>query len=95
MASTLLKLSDLISAATVTLNQACIDNDTPFPSLDDPFVPTSEAFRSSPQAAEAANIIAAAASQLIAMVLPPPAALYITACGVRLCNHDLDNFSDL
>lgn len=94
MSATLLELSHLISTSVVTLNQACKDNDTPFPRLDDPFVPTSEAFRASPQAAEAAKIIAAAASQLIAMVLPPPAALYITACGVRLRNSYQEYFSD-
>ena len=91
MSAILLELSSLISASIVALNQTCADNGTPFPSLDDPFVPNSEAFRASPQAAEAANIIAAAASQLIAMVLPPPAALYVTACGVHLFNPDSEH----
>ncbi|KAI5890571.1 S-adenosyl-L-methionine-dependent methyltransferase [Schizophyllum commune H4-8] len=43
--------------------------------LNAPFNPASEAFRKDPKAAEAANVLAAAAFQLAATVLPPPSTL--------------------
>lgn len=84
MSSTLLELSNIIAGAVNSLNKACTDNGTPFPGLDVPFSPSSEAFRSNPEAAEAANIIAAAATQLAAMVLPPPGAMFAMMSGVSL-----------
>lgn len=82
MISTLLELSNMIAGSVATLNDVCSTSKLPFPSLDDPFSPPSEAFRAYPEAAEAANVIAAAASQLVAMVLPPPAALFVIISGV-------------
>lgn len=82
MTSTLLELSNMIAGSAATLDKVCSESNLPFPNLDDPFVPSSEAFRSNAEAAEAANIIAAAASQLVAMVLPPSAALFVIISGV-------------
>ncbi|KAF5312468.1 hypothetical protein D9619_003733 [Psilocybe cf. subviscida] len=81
MSSTLLELSRIITDAAKTLDKACADSGTTFPGLEVPFSPSSEAFRSNPQAAEAANIIAAAATQLVAMVLPPPSAMFALISG--------------
>ncbi|KAF5312795.1 hypothetical protein D9619_003670 [Psilocybe cf. subviscida] len=81
MSSTLLELSNIIAGAVNSFNKACTDNGTPFSGLDVPFSPSSEAFRSNPEAAEAANIIAAAATQLATMVLPPPGAMFAMMSG--------------
>ncbi|KAF5312469.1 hypothetical protein D9619_003732 [Psilocybe cf. subviscida] len=81
MSSTLLQLSTIITGAVACLNEACADSGTPFPGLEVPFSSSSEAFRSNPQAAEAANTIAAAATQLAAMVLPPPSAIFSLISG--------------
>lgn len=81
MSSTLLELSNIISGAVSSLSKACADGGTPFPELDTPFSPHSEAFRANTEAAEAASIIAAAATQLAAMVLPPPSALFALISG--------------
>ena len=80
--SSIKELSQIISDSVASLEKVCEKNDTPFPSLDDPFSPPSEAFRLDPEAAEAANKIAAAALQLAATVLPPPAALFTVVSGV-------------
>lgn len=84
MASTLIELSNIISTAVTSLDKACTDSGTPFPGLDVPFSPSSESFRANSQAAEAANVIAAAAMQLAAMVLPPPAAIFTLISGVSV-----------
>jgi hypothetical protein len=84
MASALTELSSIIAAAVISLNKACADGGTPFPGLEIPFSPLSEAFRANPQAAEAANVIAAAATQLASMVLPPPAAIFTLISGVSV-----------
>lgn len=75
------ELSKIISDSVASLEKVCKKNKTLFPSLDEPFSPPSEAFRSDPEAAEAANKIAAAALQLAATVLPPPAALFTVVSG--------------
>ncbi|KAF5312467.1 hypothetical protein D9619_003730 [Psilocybe cf. subviscida] len=91
MSSTLLELSTIIAGAVNSLNKACADSGTTFPGLEVPFSPSSEAFRLNLQAAEAANIIAAAATQLAAMVLPPPSAMFSLISGqfksaaLRIC----------
>ncbi len=86
MTSTLLELSNMIAASVATLNKVCSKN-VPFPDLNDPFAPHSEEFRKNPEAAEAANVIAAAANQLVAMVLPPPAALFSIISGVSYSHY--------
>lgn len=83
MTSPIQELSQIISDSVASLEKVCKKNNTPFPSLDDPFSPPSESFRFDPEAAEAANKIAAAALQLAATVLPPPAALFTVVSGVR------------
>jgi len=82
MTSPIKDLSQIISDSVASLEKVCKKNNTPFPSLDEPFSPPSEAFRADPEAAEAANKIAAAALQLAANVLPPPAALFTVVSGV-------------
>lgn len=84
MSFNLIELSNIIAGAVSTLNKSCSDSGTHFPGLDVPFSPPSEAFRANPEAAEAADIIAAAATQLAAMVLPPPAAMFALISGVSL-----------
>ncbi|KAH6913356.1 hypothetical protein BKA70DRAFT_1369956 [Coprinopsis sp. MPI-PUGE-AT-0042] len=60
-------------------------------SIDCPFTPQSEAFRSIPEADEAANLIVAAAFQLVATVLPPPSSMltlisgYLQTAAMRVC----------
>ncbi|KAG6834069.1 hypothetical protein H0H93_012165 [Arthromyces matolae] len=71
----------MIASSVSTLLQACNDNGTPFPQPNDPFTPQSEAFRKNKIAADATNIIAAAALQLAARVLPPQIALMNIVSG--------------
>ncbi|KAG6898617.1 hypothetical protein C0993_005644 [Termitomyces sp. T159_Od127] len=75
MATEIQQLSDLIVSSVSTLLQACKDCKTPFPDPTQAFTPQSELFRASQVAADAANIIAAAALQLAARVLPPHTSL--------------------
>jgi hypothetical protein len=84
----LLELAKIISDSAQSLDRACTDNGLTFPSLDDPFTPQSEAFRANPEANEAANVIAAAAFQLVATVLSPPFSMISLISGVsRLHRH--------
>lgn len=78
----LLELAKIISDSVQSIDRACTESGLAFPSLDDPFTPQSEAFRTNPEANEAANIIAAAAFQLVATVLPPPYSLISVVSGV-------------
>ena len=80
--SELFTLAKIISDSVQSLDRACTDNGLTFPSLNDPFTPQSEAFRSNPDASEAASRIAAAAFQLVASVLPPPATVLSLISGV-------------
>lgn len=82
MLSTLVTLSNLIASSIAELEKACAESKLPFPNLDEPFTPQSEAFRKHPAASEAANVIAAAANQLLSTVLPPPMALGSILSGV-------------
>ncbi len=75
----------LINQNASTLEAVCSQKSTPIPDLDGPFHPSTEAFRSNPVAAEAANVICAAALQLAAILMPPQVTLYRVAGGVRLC----------
>ena len=77
--TSLTPLIDLIVQNARVLEAACAspsgDGNASLPDLTVPFDPASEAFRKDPKAAEAANVIAAAAFQLAATVLPPPSTL--------------------
>ncbi|KAG6898618.1 hypothetical protein C0993_005645 [Termitomyces sp. T159_Od127] len=96
MATEIQQLSDLISASVSTLLQACRDCNTPFPDHpNQPSTPQSEAFRASQVAIDATNIIAAAALQLAARVLPPHTSLMNIVSGgmhidgiAKICNVD-------
>lgn len=76
------ELAKVISDAAQRLDSVCTRHGFAFPSLDEPFTPQSEAFRYNPDANEAANIIAAAAFQLLATVMPPPASMLSLISGV-------------
>ena len=85
MASTIIQLSNLITNNTAILTKLCEQNDIPFPSLNDPcFNPNSDAFRSIPGAANACNIIIAAAAQLSTIVDQPNVSIMKLADAVRL-----------
>ncbi|THV00231.1 O-methyltransferase, partial [Dendrothele bispora CBS 962.96] len=72
MAEFLTQLANLISGSISAIKILCDQNNTPFPELDAPsFSPNSEAFRSYPEAAEAAKVAAAACLQLAAALVPP------------------------
>ena len=76
------QLVDLLSKSLATLEAACAANGTEIPDLSESFHPDSEVFREDPAAAEAANIIGAAALQLAAIVIPPQMSLYHIVGGV-------------
>ncbi|KAJ7780766.1 O-methyltransferase [Mycena maculata] len=77
------QLSELISKAAHTLQSLSSNNvnGPTFPELDDLYNPTSEEFRSNPDAALAANVIVEAAFQLIACVRPPTHSIFHHVCG--------------
>ena len=70
------QLVDLISASLSTLEESCATKGLEIPDLHATFDPASEAFRADPAAAEAANLITAAALQLAAIISPPQNSLF-------------------
>ncbi|KAF8181637.1 S-adenosyl-L-methionine-dependent methyltransferase [Pholiota molesta] len=76
---TLRSLAALISDSISAIEQTCTAKNVEIPSLNDPFSPQTEAPLMDPAIAEAASIIIAAASQLIAMVRPAPMSLLTTS----------------
>ncbi|KAF9264596.1 S-adenosyl-L-methionine-dependent methyltransferase [Marasmius fiardii PR-910] len=91
MSSNLRPLLDILTKNVEILENSCRENGTNIPDLITPFHPSSEAFREHPDAAEASNIIVAAAHQLAAILTPPPIALYhivggfLKSAAVRVC----------
>lgn len=83
MLSQIRELLDIITKSVSALETACEGNGTQIPDLREPFAPPSEAFRADPIAAEAANVISAAALQLEAILTPPHVSLYRIVTGVR------------
>ncbi|PPQ95287.1 hypothetical protein CVT26_014861 [Gymnopilus dilepis] len=89
--STTRQLVDLISASLTTLEKSCQAKGVDIPDLHAPFHPSTEAFRADPAAAEAANVISAAALQLAAILTPPQVTLYqfvgghFKAAAIRAC----------
>ncbi|KAF8069068.1 S-adenosyl-L-methionine-dependent methyltransferase [Lyophyllum atratum] len=81
MTSPIRQLLKLISDSVDKLEAACDASGCPVPDLYTPFAPPSEAFRADPVAAEAANIISAAALQLEATLTPPHVSLYHVVSG--------------
>lgn len=75
----------LINQNASILEAVCSQTSTSTPDLNEPFHPSTEAFRSIPVAAEAANVICAAALQLAAILMPPQVTLYHVTGGVSLC----------
>ncbi|KAF9261543.1 S-adenosyl-L-methionine-dependent methyltransferase [Marasmius fiardii PR-910] len=64
------------------LEESCKTNGTQIPDLKEPFHPDSEAFRRHEDAAEAANIIVAAAQHIAALLTPPQVSMYHEVSGV-------------
>ncbi|THH07900.1 hypothetical protein EW146_g9170 [Bondarzewia mesenterica] len=91
MSSPVRQLLELISSSISTLEKTCAENGTQIPDLDAPFSPSSEAFRTNVVAAEAANIVSAAALQLAAILTPPQVSLYhiigghFRSAAIRVC----------
>ncbi|KAG6826094.1 hypothetical protein H0H92_001153 [Tricholoma furcatifolium] len=84
MAETVLDLSKLISDSISELIETCETYNLRIPNLNETYMPESEAFRKNQTVARAANIAAAAAFQLAAIVLPPQeSALQITSGHLR------------
>ncbi|KDR83075.1 hypothetical protein GALMADRAFT_263497 [Galerina marginata CBS 339.88] len=75
------ELLKLISTALSTIEKTCKATNYEIPNLHLPFQPRSEGFRSDPAAAEAANVISAAAFQLAAIFMPPQVSLYQVVGG--------------
>lgn len=75
-------LLDLIKTSIGDIEQVYNTSGQPFPSLDEPFTPQSEALRMSPPVQKASSTIVAAAAQLIACVRPPPASVLYNALQV-------------
>ncbi|KAG5338262.1 hypothetical protein C0989_007825 [Termitomyces sp. Mn162] len=71
MVSQIRQLLSLIHDAVDKLESVCGSTGTSIPDLHTSFSPQSEAFRADPAAAEAANIVSAAALQLEAILTPP------------------------
>ncbi|KAF7344103.1 S-adenosyl-L-methionine-dependent methyltransferase [Mycena venus] len=91
MSTPIRQLLALITKSVDTLETACASSGVSIPDLNEPFAPPSEAFRTIPGAAEAVNIISAAALQLEAILAPPPLSLYHIVSGnfksaaLRIC----------
>ncbi|KAG5641678.1 hypothetical protein DXG03_004442 [Asterophora parasitica] len=81
MTSPLHQLLNVLTESVSDLEDACAASGTAIPDLYTPFHPTSEAFRGNPKAAEAANIISAAALQIEAILTPPQVSLYHIVSG--------------
>ncbi|KAJ3739061.1 S-adenosyl-L-methionine-dependent methyltransferase [Lentinula detonsa] len=81
MSSEVDRLLDTITRAVKSLNLACSSGGTSVPSINEPFQPSSENFRGSVEALQAARIISAAALQLEAVVAPPQVVLYHVVGG--------------
>ncbi|KAG5641680.1 hypothetical protein DXG03_004444 [Asterophora parasitica] len=71
MTSPLRQLLKVLTESVGDLEDACAASGTAIPDLYTPFHPASEAFRGNPKAADAANIISAAALQIEAILTPP------------------------
>ncbi|KAG6860898.1 hypothetical protein C0995_006337 [Termitomyces sp. Mi166 len=91
MASPIRQLLKLITESVDKLEAACDASGHQVPALHAPFSPQSEAFRASPDAAEAVKVICAAALQMEATLAPPEHSFYHLAAGfaksaaLRIC----------
>ncbi|KAG5640847.1 hypothetical protein DXG03_006828 [Asterophora parasitica] len=81
MTSPLRQLLNILTESVGDLEDACAASGTAIPDLYTPFRPASEAFRGNPKAAEAANIISAAALQIEAILTLPQVSLYHIVSG--------------
>ncbi|KAA1470311.1 S-adenosyl-L-methionine-dependent methyltransferase [Dentipellis sp. KUC8613] len=85
--STLKQLANLISHSVDQIDAACAARGTPFPSLDAPFAPETEAARNHPDVLQAVGVLVAAATQLVATAKAPQANLMTmaTQCTLTAC----------
>lgn len=90
MAAEILRLAELISKSVATLVKTCEDNKLPLPTLNDPYTPESEVFLSHSVCSAAVTIIAAATSQLAAVVGPPQLSIMNMAGSVRVPPYSVD-----
>ena len=79
-------LAKLVNDSVAEIEKSCIARNVIFPSLSEPFTPESEAARADHAVIEAAGIITAAASQLIALVRPAPLTLFMRSIQVSSAN---------
>ena len=77
-------LLDLVKSSVASIEKSFVASKQPFPSLNGPFNPASEAVRMSPDVQEATGLLVAAASQLIATVRPPHATILAYTLQVRV-----------
>ena len=82
MDSSITQLIALISSTASALDVVCSQNDLHIPHLNEPLTGNGEGFRSHPEAAKLANVIASAAFELIATLLPPQEYIFQLATGV-------------
>ncbi|KAG6847303.1 hypothetical protein H0H93_008940 [Arthromyces matolae] len=87
MAATIVELSQLISNSVTELIEACSANDLRIPTLNERYTADSEAFRKNQTVARAANIAAAAAIQLTALLLPPQESVLQITSGRNATQH--------
>jgi len=87
----LVELGEIITGSIATIARVCKAGDIAFPGLDDAFHPASEAFRQNSEANAAADMITAAAFQLLAAVMPPPTMVmtlitgHMQTAALRVC----------
>ncbi|KAA1478076.1 S-adenosyl-L-methionine-dependent methyltransferase [Dentipellis sp. KUC8613] len=79
--SSIRQILKLIETSLATLEETCASTGLQIPDLNSPFTPSSEEFRTVPEAALAANIASAAALQLAAILTPPHVSLYHVVGG--------------
>lgn len=75
-------LAKLVNDSVAEIEKSCTARNVVFPSLSEPFTPESEAARADLAVVEAAGVITAAASQLIALVRPAPLTLFMRSIQV-------------
>ncbi len=80
-------LVKLIKTSVDNIEKTFIAGKQPFPSLDGPSNPQSEAIRMSAEVQQASNILIAASAQLVATVRPPSATAMLTGVQVQTLLH--------
>ena len=79
----LLALAELIKSSVDNIVKVFKENNQPYPSLDQPFSPQTEALRSSHELEKDTNVLIGAASHLIAAARPSFVSLLWSSMQVR------------